>query len=109
MFANARAVSPGYRFPAMWGPNFDWIPDQDHGSVMLKALQCMAMQCDGDKIVVLPAWPTDWNVSFKLHAPHQTTVEAKVVNGTVVWLKVTPPERRKDLTVCAPFKLSAAP
>ncbi|MHC4253785.1 MAG: LamG-like jellyroll fold domain-containing protein, partial [Planctomycetota bacterium] len=28
----------GSRFPAFWGPNFDWIPDQDHGGVAMTAL-----------------------------------------------------------------------
>jgi hypothetical protein len=25
------------RFPAFWGPNYDWIPDQDHGAILLVA------------------------------------------------------------------------
>jgi hypothetical protein len=31
-FVVRRAVTsyPAARFPAFWGPNFDWIPDQDH-------------------------------------------------------------------------------
>ena len=45
------------RFPAFWGPNYDWTPDQDHGSVLLKALQAMLMQTDGRVIYLLPAWP----------------------------------------------------
>jgi hypothetical protein len=57
----------------------------------------MLMQTDGEKIYLLPAWPKDWNVSFKLHAPYQTTVEAKVVNGEIAELKVTPESRRKDI------------
>lgn len=27
-----------YRFPTMWGPNSDWVPDQEHGSVAMIAL-----------------------------------------------------------------------
>jgi alpha-L-fucosidase 2 len=33
------------RFPAFWGPNMDWIPDQDHGGNLMMALQTMLMQC----------------------------------------------------------------
>ena len=29
----ARHHDPGERFPAFWGPNFDWTPDQCHGNV----------------------------------------------------------------------------
>ena len=55
----------------MWGPNYDWLPDQDHGSNIMLTLQHMVLETAGDKIFVLPAWPKDWDVSFKLHAPRQ--------------------------------------
>jgi hypothetical protein len=89
------------RFPAFWGPNLDWVPDQDHGSVIMIALQRMLMQCDGDTIRLVPAWPQDWNASFKLHAPKNTTVEGRVENGKLTDLKVTPESRRKDVAIGA--------
>ncbi|MEN9468489.1 MAG: hypothetical protein RL630_222 [Verrucomicrobiota bacterium] len=92
-----RSKRPDSRFPAFWGPNFDWIPDQCHGSVIERVLQCMLIQTDGKKIFLLPAWPKDWNASFKLHAPYQTTVEGRVENGKVLDLKVTPESRKKDI------------
>ena len=85
------------RFPAFWGPNMNALPDQDHGSVTMIALQRMLMQCDGDTIRLAPAWPKDWNANFKLHAPKNTTVEGRVENGKVIDLKVTPESRRKDV------------
>ncbi|MEI6820261.1 MAG: hypothetical protein WCL19_11760, partial [Verrucomicrobiota bacterium] len=87
------------RFPAFWGPNFDGTPDQCQGSVTLIALQRMLMQCDGETIRLVPAWPKDWNARFKLHAPKNTTVEGRVENGKVTDLKVTPETRRKDVIV----------
>jgi hypothetical protein len=87
------------RFPTWWGPGHDWVPDHNWGGSGMIGLQEMLMQTDGEKIYLLPAWPKDWNVSFKLHAPYQTTVEAKVVNGEIRELKVTPESRRKDV-VC---------
>jgi hypothetical protein len=92
------------RFPAFWGPNADWIPDQDHGSVALTALQRMLLQVEGDKILVLPAWPADWNVSFKLHAPLGTTVEGRYVDGKLQQLTVTPQHRRADVEVFDPVE-----
>ena len=85
------------RFPAFWGPNFDWTPDQCQGSVTMIALQRMLMQCDGREIRLLPAWPKEWTASFKLHAPYHPTVEGRVENGKVLDLKVTPESRRKDI------------
>lgn len=91
------AVEP--RFPAFWGPNFDWLPDQCHGSVTVIALQRMLMLCDGDAIQLLPAWPQDWDVSFKLHAPRQTTIECVYQNGRLEKLNVTPESRRNDVVL----------
>jgi hypothetical protein len=85
------------RFPTFWGPNFDWVPDQDHGSVLLIALQSMLLQADGRKIYLLPAWPNDWDCEFKLHAPYNTTVEGVIKQGKLEQFKVTPPERAKDV------------
>jgi len=95
--ANEKANRPDSRFPAFWGPNFDWIPDQCQASVILNTLQYMLMQTDGKKINLLPAWPKDWNANFKLHAPYKTTLEGRVVNGALVDLKVTPQTRAKDV------------
>ncbi|MEI6780496.1 MAG: DUF5703 domain-containing protein [Verrucomicrobiota bacterium] len=92
-------TAPGFRFPAMWGPHCDWMPDQDHGTVMMSALQRMLMQCEGSRILLLPAWPKEWNVSFKLHAPDNTTVEGTVEDGKIKNLKVTPESRRKDIVM----------
>jgi len=85
------------RFPAFWGPNFDWIPDQDHGGNLLMALQTMLMQTEDKKIILLPAWPKQWNVEFKLHAPYNTTVEGVYRAGELVSLKVTPQSRAKNI------------
>ena len=87
------------RFPGFWGPNFDWYPDQCHGGVLNTTLQAMLLQCNGRKIFLCPAWPADWDVSFKLHAPFQTTIEGSVTNGEVNY-RVTPSTRSDDVTVC---------
>jgi len=87
------------RFPAFWGPNYDWVPDQDHGSNILMTLQTMLVQCDGDRILVMPAWPTGWDCDFKLHAPKNTVLEGTIRKGQLVSLQVTPPERVYDVEI----------
>jgi hypothetical protein len=59
----------------------------------------MLMQTTDDKIYILPAWPSDWDVDFKLNAPKSTTVECVVINGKIEKLTVTPAERQKDVVV----------
>jgi hypothetical protein len=94
--ANSRE---GYRWPATWGPNFDWLPDQNHGGNLLETTQLMLLQCDGQKIRLLPAWPKQWDVSFKLHATGNTTVECVYRSGKIEKLEVTPAERGKDVVL----------
>jgi hypothetical protein len=88
---------PAYRWPASWGPNFDWLPDQNHGGNLLSTTQLMLLQAEGDSIHLLPSWPRGWDVQFKLHAPHQTTVECVYRHGKIEMLRVTPESRRKDI------------
>lgn len=86
-----------YRWPATWGPNFDWLPDQCHGGNLMNTIHLMLLQADGDKIRLLPAWPRDWDVHFKLHAPKNTTVECAYRGGKIETLIVTPSARLKDV------------
>jgi len=95
--SRARAKDPACRFPAFWGPNYDWTPDQDHGGVLMKTVQAMLMQTDGRKIFLLPAWSKAWDADFKLHAPYRTVVEGSVRGGRLNSFTVTPGERRKDV------------
>jgi len=96
--ANSNAL---YRWPATWGPNFDWLPDQNHGGNLLKETNLMLLQAssleDGGAIRLLPAWPLAWDVQFKLHAPGNTTVECEAKGGKIVRLVVTPESRTKDV------------
>jgi hypothetical protein len=87
------------RFPAFWGPNYDWVPDQDHGNVAMRALQNMLIQTEGDQILLFPAWPEKWDVKFKVWAPGQTSVEGELKNGELIDLKVVPESRRQDIQI----------
>jgi len=89
------------RFPAFWGPNYDWVPDQCHGGVLMRTCQAMLLQEDmySGKIYLLPAWPRHWNAHFKLHASGHTVIEGYVENGKLVDLQVNPEGRRKDIVL----------
>ncbi|MGB8194309.1 MAG: DUF5703 domain-containing protein [Chitinophagaceae bacterium] len=93
----SKLKNSGRRFPAFWGPGFDWTPDHNWGGSGMIGLQEMLLQADGEKIYLFPAWHKSTDVHFKLHAPYQTTVEAILRNGKLELLKVTPETRRKDI------------
>lgn len=86
-----------HRFPAFWGPGYDWTPDHNWGGSGMIGMQEMLLQEADGKLILFPAWPSRWDVHFKLHAGGQTTVEATLKNGELVNLKVTPQEREKDV------------
>ena len=100
----ARKSDPDCRFPAFWGPNYDWTPDQDHGGILIKAVQSMLLQTEGKAIFLLPAWPKDWDVDFKLHAPSKTVVEGRVKGGKLDSWSVTPASRRADVVIADAWK-----
>ena len=94
-----RHASPQCRFPVYGSHNPDSCPDFDHFGAGSIALQRMLMQCDGKKIILLPAWPKDWDVDFKLHAPYNTVIEASVIKGKIESMKVTPESRLQDIII----------
>jgi hypothetical protein len=87
----------GRRFPAFYGPGFDWTPDHNWGGSGMIGLQEMLMQVDDRKIYLLPAWPKDKDVHFKLHAPYKTTVEVVWKGGKLAHLKILPESRKSDV------------
>ena len=67
VITNFTSKHSGSSFPAFWGPNYDWVPDQDHGNITMRALQAMLVQSEKDQIYLLPAWPKEWDVQFKIN------------------------------------------
>lgn len=88
-----------FRFPAFWGPNYDWTPDQDHGNVAMIALQRMLIQYEGDKVYLLPSWPKEWDVHFKVNAPNNTTIDGVYEDGKVKKMKITPKNSKNQIQI----------
>ncbi len=49
------------------------------------------------KLHLFPAWPSEWDVDFKLHAPGPTVVEGVLRGGKLQALSVHPKSRAKDI------------
>lgn len=71
------------RFPSFWGPGHDWTPDHNWGGSGMIGLQEMLLQFSGDQLLILPAWPNDWDVDFKLNAPDKKSVEVIYKRGKI--------------------------
>ena len=62
----------------------------------------MLVQEAGRKILLLPAWPADWDVDFKLHLTGGAVLTGIVKEGTLLRWDVNPPARKTDVVVCRP-------
>lgn len=89
-----------HRFPAFWGPGYDWTPDHNWGGSGMIAVQEMLMQEVGDTLYLFPAWPKEWDVRFKLRASRGTTVEAELRRGKVINVNVSPARNKEKIVVC---------
>jgi hypothetical protein len=88
-----------HRFPAFWGPGFDWTPDHNWGGSGMIAMQEMLLQEVDNKLYLFPAWPLSWDIRFRLHASRGTVVDAELKGGRIVNVKVTPKERLEDIVL----------
>ena len=95
----AKLSNGPHRFPAFWGPGYDWTPDHNWGGSGMIGLQEMLLQTNGEQILLFPAWSKEWDIDFKLHAPGETIVEATLKDGKVTDLKVLPESRKKDIII----------
>jgi hypothetical protein len=97
-----QTASPKCRFPLYGKEGPDSCPDFDHFGAGSVALQRMLVQEAGEKILLLPAWPVDWDVDFKLHLSRRTTITGTVKEGKLVAWDIQPAARKKQVVICQP-------
>jgi len=99
-----RHASTQCRFPLYGSAGPDSCPDFDHFGSGATALQRMLVQEAGGKILLLPAWPADWDADFRLHLAGNTIIEGTVEDGKLTQWRIDPVVRRKDVVVHAPSR-----
>lgn len=77
----AKFADGKHRYPAFFGPGFDWTPDHNWGGSGMIGLQEMLLQEIGDGLWLFPSWPEQWPVEFRLHAPGRVVVEGSQQAG----------------------------
>ena len=97
-----RIASTMCRFPLYGKEGPDSCPDFDHFGSGSIALQRMLVQEAGGQILLLPAWPADWDVDCKLHLSGGGTITAAVKDGKLIAWDIQPSSRRKDVVVSQP-------
>ena len=66
----------------------------------------MLLQEAGQRILLLPAWPANWDAEFKLHLSNNTIVRGVVKDGLLKDWDIQPRSRMKDLVIYKPQQLS---
>lgn len=89
------------------GPDF--CPDFDLCSFGATALQRMLVQEAGGKVLLLPAWPADWDVDFKLHLTGGAVLTGVVKDGKLLRWDLNPSTRKMEVVVCQPQSRPATP
>ena len=97
-----RNASKQCRFPLFGRAGPDSCPDFDHFGSGSTALQRMLVQEAAGKILLLPAWPGNWDADFKLHLEKRTVITGKVTGGKLVSWTIEPAARKKDVVVYKP-------
>lgn len=102
VITRAAGRDKNFRFPYFWHSRPDWAPCPEFGGILQSTMQYMLWNWKGDKIYICPAWPKDWDCSFKFRGPRNTVVSGTVTDGSVRVDSVIPESRRKDLVIRAP-------
>ncbi len=101
-----RVAATQCRFPMYGRPVPDACPDFDHFGSGSIALQRMLVQEANGKILLLPAWPAEWDVDFKLHLEQRTVISGKVLNGELMDWSIEPASRKQDVVLFDPQNTS---
>ena len=101
-----RTATKALRFPIYGNQTTDGIPDWDHFGSGSIALQRMLVQESPisnlqSRIYLLPAWPAEWDVDFKLHLQGGAVLTGTVKDGKLEKWEIAPASRKGDVVVCA--------
>lgn len=102
-----RIASPSVRFPLYGREGADSVPDWDHFGSGSVALQRMLVQESPisnlqSRIYLCPAWPSEWDVDFKLNLQGGAIIIGTVKDGKLQHWDITPGARKADVVVGEP-------
>ena len=97
-----RTASTMCRFSLYGKEGPDSCPDFDHFGSGSVALQRMLVQEAPGKILLLPAWPANWDADFKLHLSGGAVISGTVKDGKLIRWDIAPSTRKSEVVVCQP-------
>ncbi|MGN0538932.1 MAG: DUF5703 domain-containing protein [Candidatus Fimenecus sp.] len=96
---NCKNTNKDCIFPVFYGPNYDWLPDQDNGANMNMAIAKSLVQENDEKIFLLPAWDKSMDVSFRLPVGKNNFITVVYKKGESPEYSFDKPEKR-EIVLC---------
>lgn len=98
----------GATFPNLTGPQTLGSPDFIRAGDAMAGLHAMLVaaepKADG-RIFLLPAWPKNWDVTFRLRVPGNTQIDAVIEAGSLRKFVIEPTSRRAHVVLPPGWKL----
>ena len=93
------------RFPRFWGADYSRLPEQEAGiDSFIDTLSSMLIASTGKRVCVLPGWPDDRDVAFRVESESGLGVEVAYRGGKIERLEVHPKQRTGEVFGIGPFE-----
>jgi hypothetical protein len=88
------ATDNSSRFPTFWGANFERMPGKNAVvDPIYPMLRGMLVRADSEAINLLPDWPNDRNVTFRVALPENVRVQCRYADEDFKSIEVWPKQR----------------
>ena len=102
-----KAHDSSARFTRFWGAEFERLGEKTQSDPLTATLQEMLIQPAGGKIHLLPGWPENLDVSFRIALPGKTRIEAVYQDGNFREIEVWPKMRTGTVVGAGPLEKKA--
>ena len=93
------------RFPRFWGADFSNLPEEKAGiDTLIDTLRSMLIASTGKRVCVLPGWPLDRDVAFRVNSENGLGIEVAYTGGKLERLEVHPKQRTSEVFGIGPFE-----
>lgn len=95
----------GSRFPGFWGSDFSRLPAVKNGvDSFVDSLRSMLIEATGKRVCVLPGWPADRDIDFRIDSITGLGVELVYRDGEIQRLEVYPKQRTSEVFGIGPYE-----
>ena len=92
-------------FPQFWGSDFSVLPPvQDKVDELVNALRPMLIEATGKRVCILPGWPIDQDISFRIDTITGLGVEVVYRDQEIKRLEVYPKQRTNEVFGLGPYQ-----